>query len=69
MRVSADKEHEEHLTHVLHQLQNKPWAALCCVYSLCLFLGCLAFMLFNKLLKQVGHLVFRVMQGITAYFQ
>jgi hypothetical protein len=20
-------EHEEHLTHVLHQLQNKPWAA------------------------------------------
>jgi hypothetical protein len=25
-------EHEEHLTHVLHQLQNKPWAALCCLF-------------------------------------
>jgi hypothetical protein len=26
---------QEHLTHVLHQLQNKPWAAL---YVACLFL-------------------------------
>jgi F0F1-type ATP synthase alpha subunit len=37
-------EHEEHLTHVLHQLQNKPWAAL---YVACIFMlitkGVLAF--------------------------
>jgi hypothetical protein len=25
-------EHEEHLTHVLHQLQNKPWLRLCCLF-------------------------------------
>src|ERR1043165_8275729 len=33
--VSAHAEHEEHLNHVLHQLQNKPWAAL---YVACLFI-------------------------------
>jgi hypothetical protein len=26
-------EHEEHLTHVLHQLQNKPYCVLCLVFS------------------------------------
>src|SRR5436190_15129359 len=26
--VNAHAEHEAHLEHVLHQLQNKPWAAL-----------------------------------------
>jgi hypothetical protein len=27
-------EHEEHLTHVLHQLQNKPWLRLCLLFFL-----------------------------------
>jgi hypothetical protein len=33
--AKAKAEHEEHLTHVLHQLENKPWAAL---YVACIFL-------------------------------
>jgi hypothetical protein len=41
-------EHEEHLTHVLHQLQNKPWAAfmllVCFSYSNGVWLS----MLFNR---------------------
>lgn len=32
--ANATAEHTEHLEHVLHQLQNKPWAAL---YVACLF--------------------------------
>jgi hypothetical protein len=62
-------EHEEHLTHVLHQLQNKPWAAL--------YVACIFFMLFQwgfrfYAIQQVAQagwspVLFRVMQGITAY--
>jgi hypothetical protein len=42
-------EHEEHLTHVLHQLQNKPWAAfmlLVCFPTLSM--GFWLSMLFNR---------------------
>ena len=43
----ADAEHKAHLEHVLHQLQNKPWAAF--------YVACIFFMPYNKWRKQVGH--------------
>jgi len=73
--ASADEakeaaEHEEHLTHVLHQLQNKPWAALyvACIFFLLLSMGTLAFYAIQQV-AQAGWspVLFRVMQGITAY--
>jgi uncharacterized membrane protein YkvI len=47
----------KHLTHVLHQLQNKPWAALyvACIFFMLISMGVLAFYAINKLHKQVGH--------------
>jgi hypothetical protein len=68
--VAAAAEHEEHLTHVLHQLQNKPWAALyvACIFFLLFPLGVLAFYAIQQV-AQAGWspVLFRVMQGITAY--
>jgi hypothetical protein len=68
--VSAENEHEEHLTHVLHQLQNKPWAALyvACMFFMLISLGVLAFYGI-QIVAQAGWspVLFRVMQGITAY--
>jgi hypothetical protein len=62
-------EHEEHLTHVLHQLQNKPWAAfyVACLFSYSFQWG------FGFLCYSTGGtsglvpVLFRVMQGITAF--
>jgi len=66
----AHAEHEEHLTHVLHQLQNKPWAALyvACIFFLLISMGTLAFYAIQQV-AQAGWspVLFRVMQGITAY--
>lgn len=63
-------EHEEHLEHVFHQLQNKPWAALyvACIFFLLISLGVLAFYAIQQV-AQAGWspVLFRVMQGITAY--
>jgi hypothetical protein len=63
-------EHEEHLTHVLHQLQNKPWAAfyVACLFFLLFPLGVLAFYAIQQV-AQAGWspVLFRVMQGITAF--
>lgn len=63
-------EHQEHVEHVLHQLSNKPWSAL---YVACLFffltsVGVLAFYAIQHA-SQAGWspVVFRVMEGITAY--
>jgi hypothetical protein len=58
-RITVKKEaaeHEEHLTHVLHQLQNKPWAALyvACIFFMLISMG-FRFYAINKLHKQVGH--------------
>ncbi len=68
--VDAHAEHEAHLTHVLHQLQNKPWAALyvACIFFLLISLGTLAFYAIQQV-AQAGWspVLFRVMQGITAY--
>ena len=66
----AHAEHEAHLTHVLHQLQNKPWAALyvACIFFLLISMGTLAFYAIQQV-AQAGcsPVLFRVMQGITAY--
>jgi hypothetical protein len=68
--VNADSEHKEHLEHVLHQLSNKPWAALyvACIFFMLLSLGTLAFYAIQQV-AQAGWspVLFRVMQGITAY--
>ena len=68
--VNAKAEHEEHLEHVLHQLQNKPWSALYVAYIffMLIALGVLAFYAI-QIVSQAGWspLLFRVMQGISAY--
>ena len=69
-KVDVNKEHEEHLTHVLHQLQNKPWSAfyVACIFFMLISLGVLAFYAIQQV-AQAGWspVLFRVMQGITAY--
>ncbi|MDI9255815.1 quinol:cytochrome C oxidoreductase [Flavobacterium sedimenticola] len=68
--AKASAEHTEHLEHVLHQLQNKPWAALyvACLFFMLIALGALAFYAIQQV-AQAGWspVLFRVMQGITAY--
>ena len=62
-----DASHDEH---VLHQLQNKPWAALyvAAFFFFMIALGALAFYAVQRA-SQAGWapLLFRVMEGITAY--
>jgi hypothetical protein len=69
-KAHAETEHKEHLEHVLHQLQNKPWAALyvACIFFMLVSLGVLAFYAIQQV-AQAGWspVLFRVMQGITAY--
>lgn len=72
-KVHADDDkmsHNEHLEHVLHQLQNKPWAALyvACIFLMLVSLGALAFYAIQQV-AQAGWspVLFRVMQGVTAY--
>jgi len=64
------EEHQKHLEHVLHQLQNKPWAAfyVACIFFMLISLGTLAFYGIQQV-AQAGWspVLFRVMQGITAY--
>jgi len=67
--VAAEK-HKEHLEHVLHQLQNKPWAALyvACIFFMLVSLGVLVFYAIQQVAQSGwSPLLFRVMQGITAY--
>ncbi|MEC5164327.1 hypothetical protein RCH18_000043 [Flavobacterium sp. PL11] len=68
--LTAEEEHIEHLTHVLHQLQNKPWSAfyVACIFFMLVSLGVLAFYAIQQV-AQAGWspVLFRVMQGITAY--
>lgn len=62
--------HQKHLEHVLHQLQNKPWAAVyvACIFFMLISLGVLAFYAIQYA-AQAGWspMLFRVMEGITAY--
>lgn len=66
----ASAHDNEHALHVLHQLQNKPWAALyvACIFFLLLSVGVLAFYAIQYA-AQAGWspILFRVMEGITAY--
>jgi hypothetical protein len=68
--AKAHAEHEDHLLHVLHQLQNKPWAAIyvAALFFMLISLGVLAFYAIQNV-AQAGWspVLFRVMQGITAY--
>ena len=68
--AKAHAEHEEHLEHVLHQLQNKPWAAVyvAALFFMLISLGVLAFYGIQNV-AQAGWspVLFRVMQGLTAY--
>ncbi|WP_163408920.1 quinol:cytochrome C oxidoreductase [Flavobacterium ajazii] len=68
--VSHEHDPKAHAEHVLHQLQNKPWSALyvACVFFLLLSMGVLAFYAIQQV-AQAGWspVLFRVMQGITAY--
>lgn len=68
--VAHADEHTEHLTHVLHQLQNKPWSALyvACIFFLLLTMGVLAFYAIQQVASAGwSPVLFRVMQGITSY--
>ncbi len=69
-KLMEEKEHQNHLAHVLNQLQNKPWAALyiACIFFMLISLGVLAFYAIQQV-AQAGWspILFRVMQGITAY--
>jgi hypothetical protein len=66
----AHAEHKDHVEHVFHQLTNRPWAALyvACIFFLLITLGVLAFYAIQQV-AQAGWspVLFRVMQGITAY--
>lgn len=65
--ASHDASHDEHL---LHQLQNRPWSALyvAAFFFFMIALGVLAFYAIQRA-AQAGWspLLFRVMEGITAY--
>ncbi|WP_298392892.1 quinol:cytochrome C oxidoreductase [Flavobacterium sp.] len=69
-KADLEKEHKEHVEHVFHQLQNKPWSALyvACIFFMLISLGTLAFYAIQQV-AQAGWspVLFRVMQGITAY--
>ena len=68
--VHGEDDHKAHLEHVLHQLQNKPWAALsvACIFFMLVTLGVLAFYAIQQVAQSGwSPVLFRVMQGITAY--
>ena len=69
-KVDKHADHQKHLNHVLHQLQNKPWAALyvACIFFLLITMGVLAFYAIQQV-AQAGWspVLFRVMQGITSF--
>lgn len=66
----GDEHAASHDEHLLHQLQNKPWAALyvAAFFFMMISLGALAFYAIQRA-AQAGWspLLFRVMEGITAY--
>lgn len=68
--AEAHDEHKEHVEHVFHQLQNKPWAALyiAALFFMLISVGVLAFYAIQNA-AQAGWspVLFRVMEGITAY--
>ncbi|MFP5438534.1 MAG: quinol:cytochrome C oxidoreductase [Bacteroidia bacterium] len=67
---AAHDEHKEHAEHVFKQLQNKPWAAvyIAALFFMLISVGVLAFYAIQNA-AQAGWspVLFRVMEGITAY--
>ena len=67
---AAADPHQEHLEHVLHQMQNRPWSALyvASFFFFLIALGALAFYAIQYA-AQAGWspILFRVMEGITGY--
>ena len=67
---NAHGDEEAHLEHVLHQMQNRPWSALyiASFFFFMIALGALAFYAIQHA-SQAGWspVLFRVMEGITAY--
>jgi len=64
------EEHNDHGEHLLHQLQNRPWAALyvAAFFFMMIPLGVLAFYAINRAAQAGWSIVlFRVMEGITGY--
>jgi len=63
-------EHKEHIKHVQHQIANRPWSAIyvAAFFFMMIALGCLAFYAV-QIASQAGWspVLFRVMEGITAY--
>ncbi|WP_242082831.1 quinol:cytochrome C oxidoreductase [Aestuariivivens sediminis] len=63
-------EHQKHVEHVQHQIANRPWAALyvAAFFFMMIALGVLAFYAI-QIASQAGWspVLFRVMEGITAY--
>src|SRR5690606_17905189 len=63
-------EHKEHVAHVYHQEANKPWSALyvAAIFFFLIAVGALAFYAIQHA-SQAGWspVVFRVMEGVTAY--
>jgi hypothetical protein len=68
--TAAHDNEEEHLLHTLHQMQNRPWSALyiASFFFFMIALGTLAFYAIQYA-AQAGWspVLFRVMEGITAY--
>ncbi len=68
--AAAGEDHAAHDEHLMHQLQNRPWAALyvAAFFFFMIALGVLAFYAIQRA-SQAGWspLLFRVMEGITAY--
>ena len=67
---AVGEDHAAHDEHLLHQLQNRPWAALyvAAFFFFMIALGVLAFYAIQRA-SQAGWspMLFRVMEGITAY--
>nr|WP_298659670.1 quinol:cytochrome C oxidoreductase [uncultured Flavobacterium sp.] len=70
IEVDHVAEHKEHVAHVKHQLQNKPWSALyvACIFFMLIAVGALAFYAIQWA-AQAGWspIVFRVMEGVSSY--
>ena len=68
--VHHDDAHKEHVEHVKHQIANRPWSALyvAAFFFMMIALGVLAFYAI-QIASQAGWspVLFRVMEGITAY--
>ena len=68
--AAHDDAHQKHLEHVLHQLQNKPWAAVYVAAIFFMFIA-LGILTFNQIQYAASAgwspVLFRVMEGLSAY--